>query len=136
MDCYFALHIPCPETSIFKMIETLNSKIQRYLHKCRSKQNFYTEKNLEKKRSATVFFQYLTPNYLFVYNPFEVLSIKIRTTRIELHRRVPLTTFYIQYYEYSARRLIGSRIIESVAYSNQILMAPLYFNSTQNTLVN
>jgi len=27
-----------------------------------------------------------------------------------------------------ARRLIGSRIIESVAYSNQILMAPLYFN--------
>ncbi len=35
---------------------------------------------------------------------------------------------------YSARRLIGSRIIESAAYCNHILMAPLYLNSTQNTL--
>ena len=37
---------------------------------------------------------------------------------------------------YSAHRLIGSRILESVAYCNQILLAPLYLNSTQNTLVN
>ena len=37
---------------------------------------------------------------------------------------------------YSARRLIGSRIIESAAYSNQILLVPLYLNSTQNTSVN
>ncbi len=38
--------------------------------------------------------------------------------------------------EYSARRLIGSRIIESAAYCNHKLMAHLYFNSTQNTSVN
>jgi len=31
---------------------------------------------------------------------------------------------------YSARRLIRSRLIESAAYSNQILMALLYFNNT------
>jgi hypothetical protein len=36
----------------------------------------------------------------------------------------------------SARRLIGSRIIESAAYCNQKLLAHLYLNSTQNTLVN
>jgi len=44
--------------------------------------------------------------------------------------------FFLLFSQYSARRLIGSRIIESAAYSNQILMAPLYFNSTQNTSVN
>ena len=32
---------------------------------------------------------------------------------------------------YSARRLIGSRIIESAAYCNRILLVPLYRNSTQ-----
>ncbi len=37
---------------------------------------------------------------------------------------------------YSAHRLIGSRIIESVAYCNQKLLAHLYLNSTQNTSVN
>ncbi len=37
---------------------------------------------------------------------------------------------------YSARRLMGSRIIESVAYCNQILLAQLYINSTQKTSVN
>ncbi len=36
---------------------------------------------------------------------------------------------------YSARHLIGSRIIESAAYCNQILLVLLYFNSTQNMLV-
>ncbi len=36
---------------------------------------------------------------------------------------------------YSARRLIGSRIIESAAYCNQILLDPLYINSSQNTSV-
>ncbi len=39
-------------------------------------------------------------------------------------------------FKYSARRLIGSRLIESAAYCNQILMAPLYFSNTQNTSVN
>ena len=38
--------------------------------------------------------------------------------------------------KYSARRLIGSRIIESAAYCNQKLLAHLYLNSTQNTSVN
>ena len=38
--------------------------------------------------------------------------------------------------KYSARRLIGSRIIESAVYCNQILLVPLYLNSTQNTSVN
>ncbi len=37
---------------------------------------------------------------------------------------------------YNAHRLIGSQIIESAAYSNHIFMAPLWFNSTQNSLVN
>jgi hypothetical protein len=37
---------------------------------------------------------------------------------------------------YSARRLIGSRIIESAAYCNQILLAPMYINNTQYTSVN
>ncbi len=36
---------------------------------------------------------------------------------------------------YSARRLIGSRIIESAAYCNQVLLAPLYLNSTHNMSV-
>ncbi len=38
--------------------------------------------------------------------------------------------------KYSARRLIGSRIIESAAYCNQKLLAHLYINNTQNTSVN
>ncbi len=38
--------------------------------------------------------------------------------------------------KYSARRLIGSRIIESAAYCNQKLLAHLFLNSTQNTSVN
>ena len=33
-------------------------------------------------------------------------------------------------------RLIGSRIIESAAYCNQILLVSLYLNSTQNTSFN
>jgi hypothetical protein len=37
---------------------------------------------------------------------------------------------------YSARRLMGSRLIESPAYCNQILLAQLYINNTQNTSVN
>jgi hypothetical protein len=39
-------------------------------------------------------------------------------------------------FEYSARRLIGSRIIESAVYCNQKLLAHLYLNSTQNISVN
>ena len=37
---------------------------------------------------------------------------------------------------YIPRRLIGSRVIESTAYCNQISLVPLYLNSTQNTSVN
>ncbi len=37
---------------------------------------------------------------------------------------------------YSARRLMGSRIIESAAYCNHILLAQLHKNSAQNTSVN
>ncbi len=37
---------------------------------------------------------------------------------------------------YSARHLIGSRIIESVAYCNQNFLVHLYLNSTQHTSVN
>ncbi len=37
---------------------------------------------------------------------------------------------------YSARRLMGSRIIGSAAYCNQILLAQLYINSAQNSSVN
>ncbi len=37
---------------------------------------------------------------------------------------------------YSARRLTGSRIIESAAYCNQTMQAHLYLNSTQNMSVN
>ncbi len=46
-------------------------------------------------------------------------------------------SFYdFSYTCYSARRFIGSQIIESAAYCNQIMLVPLYLNSTQNTLVN
>jgi hypothetical protein len=38
--------------------------------------------------------------------------------------------------KYSAHRLIGSRIIESVSYCNQKLQAHLYPNTAQNTSVN
>ncbi len=38
--------------------------------------------------------------------------------------------------KYSARLLIGSRIIESAAYCNQILLAHLYHNRTQSSSVN
>jgi len=38
--------------------------------------------------------------------------------------------------EYSAHRLIGSRIIESVAYCNQIMLVPLYLQRKQNMLGN
>ncbi len=34
---------------------------------------------------------------------------------------------------YSARRLMGSLLIESAAYCNQILLTQLYINSAQNT---
>ncbi len=37
---------------------------------------------------------------------------------------------------YSARRLIGSRIVESAAYCNHKLLALLHLNSTQTTSVN
>jgi hypothetical protein len=37
---------------------------------------------------------------------------------------------------YSARRLMGSRIIESAAYCNQILLAQSYIDRAQNTSVN
>ncbi len=37
---------------------------------------------------------------------------------------------------YSASRFIGSRIIESAAYCNQMVLASLYINKTQKTSVN
>ncbi len=37
---------------------------------------------------------------------------------------------------YSARRLMGSRLIVSAAFCNRIWLAQLYINSAQNTLVN
>jgi hypothetical protein len=37
---------------------------------------------------------------------------------------------------YSARRLMGSRIIESTAYCNHISLAQSYINRAQNTSVN
>jgi hypothetical protein len=37
---------------------------------------------------------------------------------------------------YSARRFMGSRIIESAAYCNQILLAELQIDIAQNTLIN
>ncbi len=37
---------------------------------------------------------------------------------------------------YSARRLMGSRMIESAAYCNQISLAQVYINRAQNTSVN
>ena len=38
--------------------------------------------------------------------------------------------------KYSARCLIGSRIIESAAYCNKILLIPLHLKNSQNTSVN
>ncbi len=53
-----------------------------------------------------------------------------------IHEFTGKKTAYNEGRLYSACRLIGSRIIESAAHSNQILMPLLYFNSTQNTSVN
>jgi hypothetical protein len=57
---------------------------------------------------------------------------RIRKSLFNFHFSV--TNLYKCYY--SVRRLIGSRIIESSAYCNQIFLVPLYLNSTQNTSVN
>ncbi len=43
---------------------------------------------------------------------------------------------YTQKFKYSARRLMGSRIIESAAYCNQISLSQVYINRAQNTSVN
>jgi hypothetical protein len=50
---------------------------------------------------------------------------------VKVEQAVQVTLF-----NYNARRLIGSRIIESAAYCNQKLLAHLYLNSTQNTSLN
>jgi hypothetical protein len=39
-------------------------------------------------------------------------------------------------YKYSARRLMGSRIIESAAYCNQILLSQVFISIAQNKSVN
>ncbi len=69
----------------------------------------------------------------FYYNNLlslvRLISLKMHLSRVaQLHMRWV-------YKMYSARRLIGSRIIESAAYCNQILLAPLCMNSTQNMSV-
>ncbi len=46
------------------------------------------------------------------------------------------TAIYNRKTGYSARRLIGSGIIESATYCNHKMRAHLYLNSTQNTSVN
>jgi hypothetical protein len=43
---------------------------------------------------------------------------------------------FLQIMIYSARRLMGSRIIESAAYWNQISLAQVHINRAQNTTVN
>ena len=43
-----------------------------------------------------------------------------------------LIIIFIAYINYSIRCLIESRIIDSAAYCNQILLVPLYLNSTQH----
>ncbi len=67
-------------------------------------------------------------------NTIAVCVIKPEALKQRNKRNAIRFGFYITVFAiYSARRLIGSRIIESAAYSNQILMAPLYLNSTLNT---
>ncbi len=57
--------------------------------------------------------------------------IKEKSTKdLEMHRYSKMLDWY------SARRLMGSRLIESAAYCNQIWLAQLYINSAQNTSVN
>ena len=51
------------------------------------------------------------------------------------HKIVDSLFFSISFFKYSARILIEAQIIEAAAYCYQILMVPLYVNSTQNTLV-
>ncbi len=60
------------------------------------------------------------------------------TYQCKQHKFTPdiYTICYKKHCKYSVRRLIGSRIIESAAYCNQIMLFPLYLNSTQKTLVN
>jgi hypothetical protein len=47
-----------------------------------------------------------------------------------------LRSLIVYFYYYSTRRLMGSRLIESAAYCNQILLAQQGINSAQNTSVN
>ncbi len=49
-----------------------------------------------------------------------------------LIKKIPI----LAHNQYSARRLMESRIIESAAYCNQILPAQLYIDRAQNTPVN
>jgi hypothetical protein len=56
---------------------------------------------------------------------------KMKLTRHNFPGQVSLSLMH-----YNARRLIGSRIIESAAYCNQKLLEHLYLNRTQNTSVN
>jgi hypothetical protein len=52
---------------------------------------------------------------------------------MERENRPELTNLH---FKYRARRLMGSRIIESAAYCNRIFLAQLYVNKAQNTSVN
>ena len=56
------------------------------------------------------------------------MKLRIGDFKIQLHsdEYKPINLI-----SYSARRLIGSRIIESAAYCHRILLVPLYLNSTQ-----
>ena len=75
------------------------------------------------------------------------LAVKVNVATSSLHMRflhcvgfwkyLPcFLNVYGNHNNYSACHLIGSRIIESAAYCKQILLVPLFLNSTQNTSVN
>jgi len=70
-------------------------------------------------------------SFIFSFTTFHSL---LMTFSFSIHLRYRYYLFYLFYY--SARRLIGSLIIESAAYCNQLILVPLYINSTQNTSVN
>jgi hypothetical protein len=75
--------------------------------------------------------------YCFMLHVWRNWQVFCKISSFKIFYKLTLYTIQIFiYYCYCARRLIRSRIIESAAYCNQILLAPSRINSTQNTSVN
>ncbi len=67
---------------------------------------------------------------------WEIWSRNMANLQSQIREFADKKTAFNEVCLYRARRLIGTRIIITVAYCNQILQAQLYINSAQNMSVN